>query len=189
MKPVVSFVLFAVAGVIAILFPILQISAHSKVMNEGKEIRLPIEPRDPYDPFRGRYINIGFSRERLTIEKKDDWRKNQVFATFAEDENGISYLSDISETRPLHPDYVIAGRTWSGNGEKTSISLPIDRFYLNEDIAPKAEQAYNDAVRSQSGHSCTAVLRIHRGRVLIVNVLIDDTPIAEYARNNSLPER
>jgi hypothetical protein len=62
-----------------------------------------------------------------------------------------------------------------------SVSVPFDQFFMNEKLAPKAEQAYRNLNR-RGGTNVWAVVRVLEGKGVIENLMFDGVPAAEYVR-------
>jgi uncharacterized membrane-anchored protein len=66
---------------------------------------------------------------------------------------------------------------------KTSVELPFDRYYIDEKLAPKAEQVYNDSRRSGEGKQDAALfVRVYKGRALIETLEIGGVSIRDLAK-------
>jgi uncharacterized membrane-anchored protein len=61
---------------------------------------------------------------------------------------------------------------------------PFDRFYLPEDLAPRAETAYRDASRRDSKTTATALVRVRDGHAAVEDLLIGDLPLREYLKRH-----
>ena len=64
-----------------------------------------------------------------------------------------------------------------------SVELPFDRYYLDEKLAPKAEQLYNNSRRRGKGKQDAALfVRVRKGRALIETLEIDGVSIRDLAK-------
>jgi len=61
-----------------------------------------------------------------------------------------------------------------------NISLPFDRFYMREEIAPKAEQV----LRARSGVTVNAKLRVLNGKGVIEELMVGETPLSQFVLSN-----
>jgi hypothetical protein len=65
------------------------------------------------------------------------------------------------------------------NGQTAYLHVPLDRFYMEESLAPAAERAYRE-------HSCITnrttyiTVRIRDGNSVIENLWVDGVPIHEF---------
>jgi len=65
----------------------------------------------------------------------------------------------------------------------TTVKVPFDRYYLDEKLAPRAEQIYRDAGRRGEEFKKEAVLRVRvlKGKALIESLEIEGIPIRDLA--------
>ena len=63
------------------------------------------------------------------------------------------------------------------------LKLPFDRYYMEENQAPRAEQAYWDHSRNRALERMTVSIRILDGKGLIENLWIGDRTIGEYLKS------
>jgi len=159
------------------------------LLHQGREFRLLTAPVDPYDMFRGRYVSLRFQCETIPLHAGDPLLRlkdaDTVYAALKTNGDGFAVVDKISET-PLAWDNTIKAKVNSnirnipGIDKPVSelvIHLPCDQFYLGEDIASKAEQAYQKANRKGHSGRCWADIRIRDGDVALEDVLIDGVSI------------
>ena len=109
----------AVYFILLLAIPVYQVIHHYDILNTGKIYKFIAEPYDPYDPFRGRYVEIHVPGI--------DTYPDAPYALLAMDENGFSYAASYQETAPENPQTAYVK------------NLQINRYYLNENKAPKVE--------------------------------------------------
>ncbi|WP_067177618.1 GDYXXLXY domain-containing protein [Sulfurospirillum sp. UCH001] len=174
-------VCFVQVGVIAS-----QIISYERVLKEGEVFYFKVLPLDPYDPFRGRYVTLRFENAIKAPlgdgEKKEDQHKG--YAILEHSEKGDS-IKEIRLSKPqsgsfLEVDIRSFNYTATKQKEETSnlvyFSLPFDRFYMREDIAPKAEKV----LRARSGVNVKAKLRVREGKGVIEDLMVEQTPLSQY---------
>lgn len=66
--------------------------------------------------------------------------------------------------------------TQNNTSSMVYFSLPYDRFYMREDIAPKAEKV----LRLRSGVEVRAKLKVLNGKGVIEELLVGEIPLSEY---------
>ena len=66
------------------------------------------------------------------------------------------------------------------------VDLPLDRYYMPEDLAPRAERAYIEHSR-QSERDAYIEVRVRSGVGVIENLYVGGMPIREYLMERSLP--
>mgnify|MGYP002631406040 CR=1 FL=1 len=195
--------LLLIAFTAQLLVPAWTIYDQEQIRSHGQEFRFRAEPVDPYDAFRGRYVRIGFSDNTAPYynEKKPE-RDQLLYAHIQTDENNLSSIKEVTIGPPANnAPYLRVKYNWLQRKEMGNIispenkseeeftplahfAFPMNRFYMEESIAPAAEKAYRDA-RRNTGHETTVTIRILNGKAVLTGLYIDDQPIADYVR--SLP--
>jgi uncharacterized membrane-anchored protein len=163
-------------------FAVLASMIHGKerILREGEAFRFKTQPIDPADPFRGRYVRLGFEADYIPLAKgasTDLEYREPIYATITNDEEGFAHFAGWSRERPatgafLKTRYLGEHSEWdqaATNITRTglSIALPFDRYYMDEAKAPRAEQAVRDATRSTN---CWATVRILSGKAVVEDV-------------------
>ena len=64
-------------------------------------------------------------------------------------------------------------------GRGVSILVPFDRYYLQEEFAQQAEDAYRELARTSDMY---VLVVIKNGDYVIKELYVDDTPLPEYLR-------
>ncbi len=174
--------------------PVFMIRAREATLNRGNAYRFQTAPVDPVDVFRGRYVALNYTQAMASVRKGVSIRRGQwVYARVELDDDGFAQLKDVSGSRPDEGDYlrVRARRSVSGGDSSTAaqrqirLSLPFTRFYMDEKKAPAAEQAVWQArsLSAEERQESYAVVRIHRGRSVLEDVVVGGVPIVEAAES------
>jgi uncharacterized membrane-anchored protein len=161
------------AAVIAQLgFPLRSIMEKNDVLKTGAEYKINrVRPIDPADPFRGRYVAIS-----VGVAIPEDWENKRpggvYYIRLAAGEDGFAEVAEVSNT-PIEGDGVLkldsGWREWDN-----TIQLPFDRYYMREEIAPKAENAYREDL------NIYVKLRVKNRQGVIAGLYVEDTRIEEY---------
>jgi uncharacterized membrane-anchored protein len=153
--------------------PLSQIMRYERTLTEGKLIRLRCEAPDPYDPLRGRYLAIRPEQRQVAVSKDSKFEYGQhAYATQQTGADGLTTLHELHTSPPANEDYV---RVTAGYGaydsERLNVTWPIDRFYLNEELAPEADRWFADTVRTAKG--IIAEVRVKDGTAVLENLTFD----------------
>lgn len=189
---------FPVYLVLLVLLPVWQMVQAQAVLTHGKAYRFETEPVDPADAFRGRYIALGFKAAQTEVERDfnaDYGRK--FYAVLGVDENGFGKIERLESRKPSSGDYVKVRGLYLQTEDCAApspdkeppvcrplekpwfrVQFPWDRFYMNEKAAPKAEEAYREALGNQK--KTWAVIRVRGGASAVENVYLDGQPIQSY---------
>ena len=147
---------FVVLAQIAV--PAMMIIERETVLNNGKEYKFRSAPRDPYDPYRGKYITMSYVSNETKVSSSQKWERGEtVYVQFTEDVDGYAIIESVSKNVPGNTsDYLKTTveyyDNYSDNADGTttlSVYYPFDRFYMEESKAYGAEMAYTEAVEGE----------------------------------------
>lgn len=185
-------VLFVIAISLNFALPATMIYQQARTLKEGDLVRFRTRPIDPYDPFRGRYVRLGFEGVRLPLEDGERVvRGDTIFVSIEIDEQGFAQLREALRERPSHGLYVKAKAGWMHSDSLVNIELPFQRYYMNEQLAPDAERAYREANLanpdnpddpSEFQNENYALVRIRNGATALEAVHLRGKPIEEYLK-------
>lgn len=151
---------------------------------------------DPYDPFRGRYVAISVQRDQVTVVRDADGgpvldRSSQLYAVIEPDEKGMAKIVNLVKKPQAgkinlrldrYSVYLYKEKVNAGY-DTYNVSLPFNRFYMNEKLAPEAERAFMQATRGGEKGRCQIVVKIYQnGSHAIDDMEIDGIPIHEFLR-------
>ncbi|MEO1436521.1 MAG: GDYXXLXY domain-containing protein [Bacteroidota bacterium] len=168
------------------LLPGKMIWDNEQVLRTGTAYKFKIQPIDPYDPFRGKYIVLDFEANRFVTPSDQNWnRRDAVHVHLGTDDQGFAKILDLSIDPPsANPDYVQAEiariRTRINSDSSTiRINYPFHTFYMEESKAYDAE-VYTRRGRLDSNQVAYALVNVLDGKAVIQDVFINDTPIREF---------
>lgn len=106
------------------------------------EYKFKTAPVDPYDAFRGRYVQLRFTQN--TAPTKAELTRGQVaYALMENDAEGFAVIKELVTARPAYGAYVKCKVSY-GSGGTYHYELPFDKYFMNEEDAPAAEKAYRE---------------------------------------------
>lgn len=154
-------------------------------MVRGNEFKLRVRPVDPYDAFRGRYVQLGF--DPITVPPPGGVRVvpgQKAYALLKADSAGFVMVEAVTSTAPKDGDYLEVtlrpdanfGGTGSGRAQ---IVWPFDRYYMEETVAPAAERVYRDQASSTTAY---VTVRVLNGTGVITGLYLDGVPIEQKVR-------
>ncbi len=165
-------ILFVVCVIILFIFPIYTIYTNNLVLESGNEFKFKIEAFDPYDMFRGNYLDISF--EEANMENySSDVKEGKCYVNIEEGEDGFAYFSNISNDKPNDTENyykTVNNKTWNGGRR---IDTP-SRYYMNENKSLAAENLYNENIES-----AYVKVKVKNGKMIIVGLYINDILIDE----------
>ena len=179
MKTRLLLALFGLALFVQLAVPASMILKRERVLAHGQAFKFRTAPVDPYDAFRGRYVALGFDRNTVAAPPGHDFARGQtVHVRLAEDADGFATFAEILRERPDAEPYLTTKIQHVG-GNMVHLRLPFDRFYMDENEAPAAEQAYRqNSVRSN--RNAHVQVRIEKGFAVLEDLYVDGQPIREH---------
>jgi uncharacterized membrane-anchored protein len=201
-RRLIFFALFAIA---TLAVPLGIIARYENVRSNGAVHKLRVAPVDPQDPLRGRYVRLHFADEKVLVSKKLGeifWReeKSLAYVRLKKDAAGFSVPAEFS-WEPFKGDgtnYITVDRFYLSYGRReaedkeVSLHYPFNRYYLPEQIAPEAENAYFASVRNNPNSGNVAddkrgvtyvTVRVLGGKAVLEELYINGVPVREAVRN------
>lgn len=178
---VMRITLFVIVIVAMLAVPAFMIRKGEEVLNKGRIYIFKAAPVDPYDYFRGRYVNIRIEKNYVPVspDTKLDFKSNEaVYASIATDKDGLAYFDNLSRTVPENGDYVKVNFSYQDKN-KAYLVIPFNQFFMNEKLAPEAERVVREASLKRKD-SCVIKLRVHNDTAVIEDILINNMPIKKY---------
>jgi uncharacterized membrane-anchored protein len=181
MNKIIKTTIFAIVIVAMFAVPAFMIRKGENVLNKGNSYIFKAAPVDPYDYFRGRYVNVQIEKNYVPVAHgtKLDFKHNEtVYAAIKTGEDGFAFFDSLSSAIPGNGDYVKVNFSWQDK-DKAYLLIPFNQFYMNEELAPEAERVVREALMKRKD-SCALKLRVHNDTAVIEELLINNIPIKEY---------
>jgi uncharacterized membrane-anchored protein len=176
------------------------IGKREHILARGTPVKFVAAPRDPADPFHGRYVAL---RLDATFRSNSDF--NSAIDTWANielDQQGYAIITTLTEKKPvgrlclrvrevqLLPDPRIQNYSSTDTEDLPDVlyncDFPFDRYYMNEKAAPEAEESYRKATRATPGKDDAAhrrdtylVVRVLNGEGVAEQLYVDGKPVEE----------
>ena len=132
---------------VQIAIPFSMIMKREFVLRSGAEFKFKTAPVDPYDAFRGRYVALRLEGDEVTVSRGLRLHSGQnVYALISADEQGYANLTSVIDRKPANEPYIQAKVRYL-SGDKAKLDLGIDRYYMEEKSAPKAERVFRQQSR------------------------------------------
>jgi len=157
-------------------------------LRTGEAFRFRIQPVDPVDAFRGRYVVIRFAVDRAPAADDLEVRSGKnVFVPLEVDADEYAAFGQ-AEVDPPHGRSYLRLRAGGVSPDEEGnrwvwVSLPFRRYYMGEDRAPEAERAVRGGRRGQREASVS--VRVRNGVGVIEELYIDDVPIHQWLVENA----
>jgi uncharacterized membrane-anchored protein len=175
-------VVFALVGLAQFAVPASLIWKREQTLRYGSVWKFRTAPVDPVDAFRGRYVALQFDVETQEIPPPPSTNSGQtIFVTVRQNAEGFAEIDQVLASPPPGDDFIeakLAGKT---------VSLPFDKYWVNERDAPAAEAAYRAQSRRDKRNAFVTV-RVFRGDAALEQLYLDGQPLGEYLRANTNPK-
>jgi|GEM_PF-2234031 len=110
---------------------------------------------------------------------------DQALSTQLLGKTKIGGVSEHPEAMRAEMDKAYPGQLAPTPRARIHVKLPFDRYYMEENMAPRAEQAYWDHSRNRALERMSVTVRILNGQGLIENLWIGDRTIGEYLKSQN----
>ena len=177
-----NLILYILMVVILFAVPIYTIYLNTDTLEGGDEFLFKVRAFDPYDAFRGNYLDISFEEDESHTtydEELFEEYKRTVYATIKEGPDGFAYFDEVFMEKPENTSvyYKTLGRSRSAyydedeNAVKYVLETPT-RYYMNENKSLDAEKIYDKNI-----DSTYVKVRVKDGLMVIVGVYVNDVLI------------
>jgi len=150
-------------------------------LRNGEVFRFRVQPVDPVDAFRGRYVAIRFEVDRAPAPDDLEVRRGRwIFAPVLIDAEGFAYLGEVV-LEPLSEGSYLRFRT-SGiypdeNGLRYAwATLPFGRYYMDEEMAQETERGLWRRGRREAW----VTVRLLDGTGVIEDLWVEGLPVRQW---------
>ncbi|MFC1576842.1 GDYXXLXY domain-containing protein [Candidatus Omnitrophota bacterium] len=172
---------FLCVSLLQIVTPLSMIAKRESVLKNGEQFKFKTVPVDPFDAFRGRYVALRIEEEKASIPEGSKLDHGQtVYALINVDGQGFANLGAVSTGKPRGKPYIQAKVKYISGG-KAHLDLLIDRYYMEEGAAPKAEKIYLQHAR-RSKRNAYIIVRIKDGFAVVESLYVGDQRIEDAVR-------
>jgi uncharacterized membrane-anchored protein len=188
-------VLFIAVAIAQLAVPAWMIMSRERVLRDGEAFKFRTAPIDPRDPFRGEYVHLDFDAENGAWAVMDtsgnSAGEQDAFALLSRDSAGYARIAALLTEPPAEGAFVrVQYYSW-GEDSITQVSLPFDRFYLEEGDGPRTEKLlmpqWGDGIVSDP-LPAYALVRVLNGQAVIEDLIVDERSIREWL-SESLSEQ
>ncbi|MBX2928368.1 MAG: GDYXXLXY domain-containing protein [Saprospiraceae bacterium] len=156
-----------------------------RILREGAVYRFRLEPVDPADAFRGRYLDLNLNVPAFPMKDSTIEYGQKLFIALERDAAGLAQFASLHKTPPTDKDYLSAYLSYFSEEEVfVYLSDETTRYYLNEKLAPLADKWYAELLNQTERDTAlvTLDLRVRKGKALIEQVYFEGMPVEEYIR-------
>ena len=179
--------IFAIMILAQLYVPAKMIWDSESTIKNGAAYKFKTQPVDPYDPFRGKYIDLRYEveREKYDLDGLENEELQYIYKAYAEiktKSDGFAEISNLTtDNQSLSGDYIEV-KIRSRQKDKVTINLPYNRYYMEESIAKPSEN-YVRGIRRDSSINVYGIINIKDGNGVLTQVMINGRPIADVVRD------
>jgi uncharacterized membrane-anchored protein len=160
--------LYILVVIVLFAFPIYTIIVSTDTLKGGNEFLFKVQAFDPYDMFRGNYINIDFKEQYVEDSNIGNIVYGEkYFVGIDTRDDGYAYFSNISLEKPKDTADYYQTTGYSYYDNRCRIDTP-NRYYMNENKSYNAEKIYN-----KNTDNTYVKVRVKNGKMVIVGVYVD----------------
>ncbi len=173
--------LFFVLAAVQLGMPVSMILRQEKILQSGKEFKFRTQPVDPFDAFRGRYVALHLQEDYgVKIAGLDYNQGQKVLVQIVAGDDGFAKFGVVARSAPKDTAFIKAKVSYV-RGDKVYLDLPVDRYYMEESKAPKAEELYRQHSSGQVSDAYV-VVRIIDGEPVVKALYVAGKPVEELLK-------
>jgi len=160
------------------------IASRELILAKGTRVLMTVQPVDPYDPMRGRYVSLrpDMKEPESAHDSNGQTGPSPVFfAVLGLDEQGFSRVVSYETKRPRGKTYLAVRRHYG------AVEWPVDRYYVREDLGPKAD-AYMSKIAwgALTAEKAYIAARVLNGELAIEGLYFDGKPFEDTLKKEGL---
>jgi uncharacterized membrane-anchored protein len=172
---------FIVLALVQAAVPLAMIARRESVYSQGTSYKFKTAPVDPYDAFRGRYVALRVEAQEVSVPAGVELHPRQtVYVRLETDDAGFGRVAEVWGLPPRHTPYAIAKVAYL-TSKGVAVQLPIDRYYMEETAAQRAERMYAESVRT-SPQDSYCIVKVKDGMMLVEGVYIGGVRLEDAVR-------
>lgn len=163
--------------------PLIQVVRGEGILREGVALRLELQPVDPLDVLRGRYLALAFpEEEKKHILPPGVQGGDTIYVVLETGKDGLAHITRLSRSVQ---DGAFAYKIPDGYkaGDTIRINIPLTRYYLPEEDAVKIDELFRFRNNESPHSNATLGVRIKDGQIVAESLWLDGQPYRDWLRN------
>ena len=163
--------------------PLIQVVRGEGILREGVALRLELQPVDPLDVLRGRYLALAFPEEEKEHTLPPGVQGGDtIYVVLEAGKDGLAHITRLSHSVQ---DGAFAYTTPDGYkaGDTIRINIPLTRYYLPEEDAVKIDELFRFRNNESPHSNATLGVRIKDGQIVAESLWLDGQPYRDWLRN------
>ena len=163
--------------------PLMQVVRGEGILREGVALRLELQPVDPLDVLRGRYLALAFPEEEKEHTLPPGVQGGDtIYVVLEAGKDGLAHITRLSHSAQ---DGAFAYTIPDGYkaGDAIRINIPLTRYYLPEGDAVKIDELFRFRNNESPHSNATLGVRIKDGQIVAESLWLDGQPYRDWLRN------
>jgi len=163
--------------------PLIQVVRGEGILREGVALRLELQPVDPLDVLRGRYLALAFPEEEKEHTLPPGVQGGDtIYVVLEAGKDGLAHITRLSRSVQ---DGAFAYTIPDGYkaGDTIRINIPLTRYYLPEEDAVKIDELFRFRNNESPHSNATLGVRIKDGQIVAESLWLDGQPYRDWLRN------
>lgn len=163
--------------------PLIQVVRGEGILREGVALRLELQPVDPLDVLRGRYLALAFPEEEKEHTLPPGVQGGDtIYVVLEAGKDGLAHITRLSHSVQ---DGAFAYTIPDGYkaGDTIRINIPLTRYYLPEEDAVKIDELFRFRNNESPHSNATLGVRIKDGQIVAESLWLDGQPYRDWLRN------
>ena len=163
--------------------PLIQVVRGEGILREGVALRLELQPVDPLDVLRGRYLALAFPEEEKEHTLPPGVQGGDtIYVVLEAGKDGLAHITRLSHSVQ---DGAFAYTIPDGYkaGDTIRINIPLTRYYLPEEDAMKIDELFRFRNNESPHSNATLGVRIKDGQIVAESLWLDGQPYRDWLRN------
>ena len=163
--------------------PLMQVVRGEGILREGVALRLELQPVDPFDVLRGRYLALAFPEEEKEHTLPPGVQGGDtIYVVLEAGKDGLAHITRLSHSVQ---DGAFAYTIPDGYkaGDTIRINIPLTRYYLPEEDAVKIDELFRFRNNESPHSNATLGVRIKDGQIVAESLWLDGQPYRDWLRN------
>lgn len=163
--------------------PLMQVVRGEGILREGVALRLELQPVDPLDVLRGRYLALAFPEEEKEHTLPPGVQGGDtIYVVLEAGKDGLAHISRLSHSvQDGAFSYTIPDGYKAGDSIR--INIPLTRYYLPEEDAVKIDELFRFRNNESPHSNATLGVRIKDGQIVAESLWLDGQPYRDWLRN------
>lgn len=177
MRKTLFFIAFALMVLVQLFVPLQMIWNSENIIRKNQVYLFEVQPIDPHDVFRGKYVTLGFKNDKIAVENPNEYQRGQEVYVFVDKWDNIAYLTDVSPNAPKDVSNYFKTKINYFTDNEIVVEMPFNRFYMNEEKSLDAERILQDTTLK-----AYAKVAVYQGEAVLQDVIVNQMSLKDFVK-------